>query len=184
MLNTCSFLWFQLVLRVLSASENQPLCMSRHALKQMLHKADKATLLLQSRVWSAQLYREMSKYLQQLQNRNRNKKIIMLPSLLSVLLYFKHPNKTGGVHSLHAIWQAKKQTAAFSIGQSILHLDRNYFTQEMDFWNSVRGNVPVILLKKRKSEEGSALLPPEKTEQWILKVHCFSSFTHKKKIFR
>lgn len=66
----------------------------------------------------------MFKYLQQLQNRNRDKKIIMPPSLLSVLQYFTHPNKTGGAHSLHVIWQAKKQTAAVSIGQIIVHLDR------------------------------------------------------------
>jgi len=56
----------------------------------------------------------MFKYFQQLQNRNRDKKILMPPSLLSVLQYFRHPNKTGAAHSLHAIWQAKKQTAAVS----------------------------------------------------------------------
>lgn len=30
----------------------------------------------------------------------------------------------GSAHSLHSIWEAKKQTPAGSIGQIILHLDR------------------------------------------------------------
>lgn len=144
----------------------------------MLHKADKATLLLQSRVWSIQLYREMFKYLQQPQNRNRNKKIIMLPSLLSVLLYFRHPDKTCGAHSLHVIWQAKKQTAAVSMGEIILHLDRNYFTQEMYFWNSVRENVPVILLKKGNQRREVHCFHQRKQNSGILKAHHFSGFTH------
>lgn len=69
-------------------------------------------------------FTEMFKYLQQRQNRNRDKKIKMPPSLLSVLQYFSHPNKMSGAHSLHVIWQVKKQTGAVSTERNILHLDK------------------------------------------------------------